>query len=149
MCACKGRDQGRHDMLCEDIITDAFGSVADAPQDVLNLMQQTGRFVPGQLAPADITAGKEKDGPVKKYVNKVLDRAEGMQFHIPIAAVSLGTGLGQVLNGHSYGWFFLGLGLVMTAIRPFGTSLRRRLIIRQIHRNIDEIKAQMGDANDR
>ena len=59
MCACKGRREGRHDLLCEGILTEAFGSVGDAPQDVLNLMQDRGRIIPGTLVKGEITEGGE------------------------------------------------------------------------------------------
>lgn len=43
-CACKGRAEGRHDLICEDILTEAFGSVANAPADVQALLRERGRL---------------------------------------------------------------------------------------------------------
>lgn len=48
-CLCPGRAEGRHGLLCEDILRGAFGSVGDAPEDVKQLMCERGRLVPGTV----------------------------------------------------------------------------------------------------
>lgn len=59
-CACKGRAEGRHDLLCEDILRGAFGSVGDAPRGVQALLRERGRLLPGTLIAGEITGGAVK-----------------------------------------------------------------------------------------
>ena len=60
------------------------------------------------------------------YANTVLDRADRMPWLPPVAGLSLGAGIGQVVLGRSWGWALLAAGLLFGAIRPLGTSLRNR-----------------------
>ena len=53
-CACKGRRQGRHDLLCEEILRDVFGEVGNADRDILALMRDKGRIVEGTVVPPGI-----------------------------------------------------------------------------------------------
>lgn len=55
-CSCAGRAQGRHNMLCEHILRGAFGSVADAPEDVKAPMRAK-----GQLAAGTVIAGEPEE----------------------------------------------------------------------------------------
>jgi hypothetical protein len=48
-CACPDRAQGKHCLLCEDALRGAFGSVADAPEDVKRLMRKRGRLTDGEV----------------------------------------------------------------------------------------------------
>lgn len=56
-CACKGCAQGRHDLICEDILLGAFGSIGDAPRDVQALLRERGRLITGTLIAGEITGG--------------------------------------------------------------------------------------------
>jgi hypothetical protein len=74
---------------------------------------------------------------ISTWVNRVLDRAEQWGGWLPcLAGVNSGIGLGWVLQGAGWAWLFLGIGLTLTAIQPGGTSLRRRLLIRQVRQQI-------------
>jgi hypothetical protein len=77
-----------------------------------------------------------------KYVNKILDRAERFPLHIPVAAATLGYGIGSLIHGYWYGWVFFGVGIIFTAIRPFGTGLRRRIMIRQLRKIVDSHRVE-------
>ena len=48
-CACPGRADGGHGMLCEHILRGAFGHVGDAPEDVKRMLRDRGRLVPGSV----------------------------------------------------------------------------------------------------
>jgi len=48
-CLCPGRDEGKHGLLCEHLLRGAFGSVANAPEDVKQLMRDRGRLVDGAV----------------------------------------------------------------------------------------------------
>jgi hypothetical protein len=47
-CACPGRAEGKHGILCEHVLRRAFGQVADAPEDVKQLMRERGRLTAGE-----------------------------------------------------------------------------------------------------
>jgi hypothetical protein len=80
------------------------------------------------------------------YANRVLNRAERMPLLIPAAAVFLGSGIDQLLQGHGLGWCLLGPGLLLTAIRPAGTGLRRTLRIRALRREVADLRRHIGTA---
>jgi hypothetical protein len=61
-CACPSRADGRHGLFCEDILRDAFGSVADAPEGVKQLMRERGRLADGEPEPVLWASGHNKDG---------------------------------------------------------------------------------------
>lgn len=57
-CSCPGRADGRHGMLCEAVLRAAFGSLGDAPPDVLQMLRSQGKLVTGlPAAMAEITEG--------------------------------------------------------------------------------------------
>jgi hypothetical protein len=70
--------------------------------------------------------------PEATWVNRVLDRAEQRGSWWPVIAGN-GVGFGGLWTWQGYwiGWPVLALGVIMTLIRPAGTSLRWRLILRQ------------------
>jgi hypothetical protein len=73
---------------------------------------------------------------VIRAVNGVLDWAERRTWVVAAAGCLLGTGLGTVSRSgwRGWGWGLLAAGIVLTAIRPAGTQLRRRHEIREIRR---------------
>jgi hypothetical protein len=73
---------------------------------------------------------------VRAYANQVLDRAEQQPWIIPAGAVSLGFGLGYSIRGAWWGWPLLAAGLILAAVRPLGTDLRRRARLRQIRQDL-------------
>lgn len=76
------------------------------------------------------------------YLNLVLDRADRLPWFYPaFAGLVLGIGIGWgILHDSAWGWPFLAAGLILMAIRPAGTSLRRYLLIRQCRRELDDIR---------
>jgi hypothetical protein len=81
---------------------------------------------------------------VTGWVNRVLDRAEGLGGWVPcLAGANLGLGIGWVLQGAGWAWMFLGAGLALGVIRPAGTSLRRWLLLRQVRQQIAEHERQV------
>jgi hypothetical protein len=74
---------------------------------------------------------------ISRYVNQVLDRAERLGGWFPcLAGALLGWGVGWAVQGAGWAWGLLAAGLVLSAVRPAGTSLRRRLLIRQVRQQI-------------
>lgn len=61
-CRCAGRDQGRHGLLCENIIRGVFGDLANAPEDIKGMLRERGSVIPGATPgappPARIPAGR-------------------------------------------------------------------------------------------
>jgi hypothetical protein len=59
-CACPGRAEGRHDLACEHVLRGAYGSVADAPEEVKQLLRARNRLVTGTVVtpgePGSVTA---------------------------------------------------------------------------------------------
>lgn len=65
-------------------------------------------------------------------LGRLLDYAERHAWIITLGSANLGFGIGQLLHHRVLGWFFIGAGLVFTAIRPVGTGWRRRRMIREL-----------------
>ncbi len=63
-CACSGRDEGRHDLLCEHALRSAFGHVGNAPDDVKQLLRDENRLVSGTVVSSQVEAaggGRRRD----------------------------------------------------------------------------------------
>lgn len=45
-CRCAGRDLGRHGLLCERLLRDAFGDLGNAPDDIKTRLRERGTVVP-------------------------------------------------------------------------------------------------------
>lgn len=76
-------------------------------------------------------------------VNRALDFTEQRGGWWPLLAGALvGGSLAYAVLGFWIAWIPLGLGLVMFALRPAGTSARRRLLIRQARRMVAARKHQ-------
>jgi len=78
------------------------------------------------------------------YVNRILDRADRIPGFPSIAALLCGAGIGGALHGAVYGWACLPAGLILAAIRPGGTCLRRYLLIRQLRRELSAMNEHTG-----
>lgn len=50
-CTCPKRAEGKHGLLCEDVLRGAFGSVDNAPNDVKQMLADKGRPETGALPP--------------------------------------------------------------------------------------------------
>lgn len=72
-CRCSGRDQGRHGLLCESIIRDVFGDLANAPEDIKGMLRERGNVIPdappGGLTriPGSRTERPRVRGPVARW----------------------------------------------------------------------------------
>lgn len=61
-----------------------------------------------------------------------------------VAGFAVGDGIGQLIQGKWYGWLLLVPGLILTAIRPLGTGLRRNFLIRQARQALKEDRCEEG-----
>jgi hypothetical protein len=53
-CACPGRAEGRHDLVCERVLRGAYGSVADAPEAVKHVLRARNRLVNGTVVTPEL-----------------------------------------------------------------------------------------------
>lgn len=74
--------------------------------------------------------------------DRLIRRAERQPWIIPVAAVNLGFGIGNALQGHDWAWFFISVGVTLTLIRPVGTGWRRRRMLRQTENLIEQVKRE-------
>jgi hypothetical protein len=58
-CLCPGLAEGKHGLLCEHILRGAFGSVADAPEDVKGMLRERGRLATGTVVVGEIEAADD------------------------------------------------------------------------------------------
>lgn len=70
------------------------------------------------------------------WVNRVLDRAERMRGFPLVAGAAIGTGVSWGLAGWWWAWLILAAGVILSLIRPVGTSLRPWLMIRRARRMV-------------
>jgi len=73
-------------------------------------------------------------------LDPLLNYAERHAWIITLGSASLGYGIGGLFHHRVWGWLFIGAGLICIAIRPVGTSLRRRILIREVRKLIDANK---------
>lgn len=77
-------------------------------------------------------------------MNAILDWAQRRGSWVPCTAgVLSGLGISIVITGSGDGWLFLGAGVMLTAIRPAGISLRRRVLLTQVRRQIADYERQV------
>jgi hypothetical protein len=81
-------------------------------------------------------------------IDPVLDWAERRTFWTMTAAGLTGFGVGNLFQGNLWGLLMLVPGLVLTAVRPFGTGLRRHALLRQARQALDENKRRTRNASD-
>lgn len=72
--------------------------------------------------------------------DRVLNWAENRTMYVPVAGFTTGSGIVQLTESHWYGWLLLATGLILTAIRPVGTGLRRHVLNRQMRQALDEAR---------
>lgn len=70
------------------------------------------------------------------WVNRVLDRAERPRLFPAYGGAAIGVGVAWAVAGFWWAWPVLAVGVVLTLIRPVGTSVRRRVLIRQARRTV-------------
>ena len=73
-------------------------------------------------------------------LDPVLNWAERRTFWTMTAGFTTGEGVGLLLQDHWWGWLVLTPGLILTAIRPAGTHLRRRALRREVRKILDDNK---------
>jgi hypothetical protein len=74
-------------------------------------------------------------------VNTVLDRADRIPGFVVAASLTLGVGIRfALLHSHAWGWAILGPGILLVAIKPFGTHLRNKWRLREAGRLLAEAR---------
>jgi hypothetical protein len=77
-------------------------------------------------------------------LNRVLNWADRRgRWWVVLAGVLIACIAWAFPDGGWVLWLLTAAGLVMTAIRPFGTQQRRRVLIRQAWRRLNEVRADV------
>lgn len=72
-----------------------------------------------------------------RLANVVLDWGERNYWIVPLGAVNSGLGLGMISMGGGWGWLYAAFGLLLSLIRPAGTTMRRQYRIRRFRRQLE------------
>jgi len=81
-------------------------------------------------------------------IDPVLDWSERRTFWTTAAALLTGFGIGHLIQAEWYGFWMLVPGLALTAVRPFGTGLRRHMLVRQARQALSDHERRARSASD-
>jgi hypothetical protein len=81
-------------------------------------------------------------------IDPVLDWAERRAFWTVTSWLLIGFGFGNLSQGKWWGLLMLLPGLVLLAVRPFGTGLRRYTLLRQARQALSDHERSTRSASD-